>query len=366
MLKQATALVPLLLWLLTLPCLADDVKPGDVLFTPYPDRSRDGLVRLEYPNERAEIALPLSYPWIVRKLEGTDVVSYYMGGVTCRLKRADLFTARQLRDQCTGILAKTYLGMNPLAAEMRAWACLQLGDYRQAEKDAAICLELWQPDDQSHTAALSIRWLSRYYLGDRQGCLKDLDRLVGLPNNSVFQANCLVDRAMVRHAFGDYEPAFADFEKAAALFASNQPATADYVYALALATCPDDCFRNGPKSLEIALAATKQLEDRHSLALRACAAAYAETGDFAQAVAYQNKAIALDVADDKAARSNSFFGNVRDPQRIQAELSAYQAGKPYRDGILAPLRSIETRPSQAVGQTAAKPRSTRTGLLRRR
>ena len=83
------------------------------------------------------------------------------------------------------------------------------------------------------------------------------------------------------------------------------------------ATCRDAQFRDGKRAVTSATRACELTNWQDTGALGALAAAYAETGDFAAAVKWQQKAI-------------SMGSGARDPVNLQARLDLYLAGKPYR------------------------------------
>ena len=88
-----------------------------------------------------------------------------------------------------------------------------------------------------------------------------------------------------------------------------------------LATCPDPQFRNGGEALRLARRALELTSAENIHALDALAAAYAETGQFSQAVDSAEKALAL------ARASNQ----VETAARIQSRLECYRAAKPFRE-----------------------------------
>jgi tetratricopeptide (TPR) repeat protein len=88
-------------------------------------------------------------------------------------------------------------------------------------------------------------------------------------------------------------------------------------YAWMLATAPDPRLRNGALALEHARRAVARVES--PAYLDTLAAAYAELGQFADAVSTQEKAIALADASDTAL-----------VDELQAHLDAYRSGEPWR------------------------------------
>ena len=82
------------------------------------------------------------------------------------------------------------------------------------------------------------------------------------------------------------------------------------------ATSPDAKYRDGKRAVESATTACALSQWKDPTQLDALAAAYAEAGDFAAAVTWQEKAAALAPGDQK------------EDYRSRREL--YRGGKPYR------------------------------------
>ena len=99
----------------------------------------------------------------------------------------------------------------------------------------------------------------------------------------------------------------------------NNPSTC-YNLAMLLATSPDPSLRNGARALELAQHANQITGGRNPLVLATLAAAYAETGRFAEATATARAALGL-----ASRRRNSQL-----PQAIQMQLRRYEAGLPLR------------------------------------
>jgi tetratricopeptide (TPR) repeat protein len=113
-----------------------------------------------------------------------------------------------------------------------------------------------------------------------------------------------------------YELAIADYEKAIAI--NPDLANAHNGLAWMLATCPSDNIRNGEKALAHASAACKLTKTSSPANLDTLAAAYAEMGDFDNAVSAQKAAFELlEDANEKIE-----FG---------LRLELYKSGKPYRN-----------------------------------
>jgi TPR repeat protein len=88
-----------------------------------------------------------------------------------------------------------------------------------------------------------------------------------------------------------------------------------------LSTCPDARFRDGQRAVLMGMEHIARLGQLTATDLDNMAAAYAETGDFRQAIEFQQRAIALLDDEDSGERHASF----------KKRLNFYQQGKAWRD-----------------------------------
>jgi tetratricopeptide (TPR) repeat protein len=122
---------------------------------------------------------------------------------------------------------------------------------------------------------------------------------------------------------GDHAAAVADFEKAIALEPEDTSLLNNYAWVLA--TSPDDAVRNGRRAVELATKAGEKTEFKRPHILSTLAAAYAETGDFATARKWSEKAVATpdpDAPEDKAKEM---------AEELAKELASYEQEKPWRE-----------------------------------
>lgn len=121
------------------------------------------------------------------------------------------------------------------------------------------------------------------------------------------------NRAMAWEDMHEYEHAIADYKNVVRI----DPRSAKAINNLAwlLATCPKAQLRDGQKAIEYAKRACDLTNWKHPYILGTLAAAYAETGDFDNAVKYQQQADSLYSEKDK--------------QRWKYLIELYKAHRPY-------------------------------------
>jgi tetratricopeptide (TPR) repeat protein len=91
--------------------------------------------------------------------------------------------------------------------------------------------------------------------------------------------------------------------------------------AWALATNPNKSIRNGTEAVELARRAVRVSDGRQPAVLGALAAAYAEAGQFADAVQTAEQALALATSENKVALADA----------LRAQIKLYRAESPYRE-----------------------------------
>jgi tetratricopeptide (TPR) repeat protein len=125
-----------------------------------------------------------------------------------------------------------------------------------------------------------------------------------------------IARGTANYKLKKYQDASLDYEDAA----RREPGDVAVMNELAwfLVTCPEARFRDGKRALKLA----KKFCDQDSTAIHwdTLAAAYAEVGDFAQAVKWQEKV--LDDPDE---------GIEKDLDAAKRRLQLYKEGKAFRD-----------------------------------
>ena len=246
---------------------------------------------------------------------------------------------RALRDLDTGIrLAPT----NALALEMRGMVYTQTKRYNAALTNFNLALKL-RPSD---VRVLKQRAQAFALSKDYTNAILDLTRaaelapndpgiysyrgrlftLADMTNNALDDFNEALDlkaedfpalfgRAELEVKTGVYQKGARDFERALEL-RPDYPAAYNG-YAWLLATCPDEQVRDGKKAVELANKACALSNWTNYAAVDTLAAAYAETGDYEQAVRYQKQAVGMEVPKDNLTN-------------VANRIDLYQRHQPYR------------------------------------
>lgn len=126
-----------------------------------------------------------------------------------------------------------------------------------------------------------------------------------------FKSLAYVMRGNLWESKGDYDQAMADYRKSVDLSSSNVVALD--ALALRLATYPDQ-YRDGKKAVEYAEKLIKLAKEENASYFVTLAAAYAEVGNFPEAIKAQEKAISLE----------------KTPPLAEEQLASYKESKPWR------------------------------------
>jgi serine/threonine-protein kinase len=225
------------------------------------------------------------------------------------------------------------------ALELRGLLYLLDGQSAQAFADLSRALQL----DPESVSAHGLRGEASRQLGMHDEAIKDFDEAIRLNPDA---RPSYVSRGLTYFDRGDYARATADFTIALRLketvLVYNKRAAchyfrANYSRAIAdhtaacnlepeddgtcnylawiLATCPVASLRNGRRAVELAKKACERSEWKFPGYIDTLAAAYAEAGDFAQAVATMERAYNM-VGDDRK-------------EDYKSRLDLYHAGQPF-------------------------------------
>jgi tetratricopeptide (TPR) repeat protein len=235
---------------------------------------------------------------------------------------------------------------NPDSYRYRAYAYQMKGENDKAIADCGTLIAL-QPKDPW---AFEVQANLLATQGDLAGAMQDYDKLIELAPEDAENYNY---RGSAYLRLRDWNRAVADFNEALRRDPGHIRARANRGYALEMlnqnaaaledfrealrrdpkdpeannalawvrATCPEEAIRNGDEAIRLALKACEYSRWQNSSFVDTLAAAYAETGDYTNAVKFQQRA--LDDKDVPAATR----------QEMESRLALYREGKPYRETI---------------------------------
>ena len=191
---------------------------------------------------------------------------------------------------------------------MRGLAWQNLGEFQKAITDHNLAIR----KDPVSADVYHNRGNAWVYLGELDKAIADFTKAISLDPQS---ATSYTSRGSTWRRKGRYARALADFERALEL----EPHSADrrLVLAFYLAVGPLSQYRDGNRAVKLMTEACEITDHENSEYLTYLAAAYAEQGDFASALAVLQKALPLATNDDE-----------REDIRFCEGL--YKAGKPWR------------------------------------
>ncbi len=196
---------------------------------------------------------------------------------------------------------------------IRAGVWYQLENAKLAIVDINHCIDL----DPTRPEAYGFRSACHQTLGDWTNAVADADKAVQLDDKN---SNCYMFRGSAHAGNLEFDKSLADFDKALSLDPGNDAAVA--AQCVILATCPKPDLRDTTRALQLAqrLCEQKGMTDCNRLSL--LASVYAETGDFKNAVEWQEQAIKAATADQKNVASERL-------KRFQSGRTALGDGNTY-------------------------------------
>jgi len=168
-------------------------------------------------------------------------------------------------------------------------------------------------------------FLARYSLGHALLEKGELEGAIQVCRSALLlrpsDADCQTTLAIALEEKGNPAEAVQHYQKALELAPSSIATLSNLAWLLA--TSPDASLRNGQKAVELAKQADRLAGGTNSLVLRTLAAAYAENGDFANAIRTARSAMQL-------ARMHSEEAVMTD---LDQQIALYQLGMPYRETV---------------------------------
>jgi len=168
-------------------------------------------------------------------------------------------------------------------------------------------------------------FLARYSLGHALLEKGELEGAIQVCRSALLlrpsDADCQTTLAIALEEKGNPAEAVEHYQKALELAPSSIATLSNLAWLLA--TSPDASLRNGQKAVELAKQADRLAGGTNSLVLRTLAAAYAENGDFANAIRTARSAMQL-------ARMHSEEAVMTD---LDQQIALYQLRMPYRETV---------------------------------
>jgi tetratricopeptide (TPR) repeat protein len=166
-------------------------------------------------------------------------------------------------------------------------------------------------------------FLARYSLGHALLEKGELDGAIEICRSALLlrplDVDCQTTLAIALEEKGNPVEAIEHYEKALQLAPTSIPTLTNLAWLLA--TSPDASLRNGPKAIELAKQVDRLVGGTNTLVLRTLAAAYAENGEFANAIRTARSAMQL-------ARMHGEDAVMTD---LDQQIALYQLGMPYRE-----------------------------------
>lgn len=223
------------------------------------------------------------------------------------LSQNDLDKALESAERAVDIQPKNAVSLNH-----RGWVLYKLGKIEDAMFDLNRAIN-YAPRLQ---LAYNNRAVCHVALGKLDEAIEDYNRCIELSGGDGTPTT-LSNRAVAFEGQKEYKKAMTDFEKAIEI-GEEVPEVLNGL-AWFLAVCPDEDFRDGKKAVEYAKKAVKISGDKDWNFIDTLAAAFAENGDFDEAVKNQKKAVELAPEKDKS--------------DYQARLKLYQSKEAYRSNV---------------------------------
>ncbi|HUT37464.1 MAG TPA: tetratricopeptide repeat protein [Planctomycetota bacterium] len=207
--------------------------------------------------------------------------------------------------------------MDPLSSmnyDNRGWAYRQKGNNEAAIGDCSVSIFLDPKNDWAYRLRAKVYWAEGRY----DKALADFARAIELRPED---GSAYGERASLYVTMGKNDKALADYSKAVEV-SPNDPRVFNSL-AWLRATSLDKAFRNGKAAIENATKACELTNWKEAYYLDTLAAAYAEDGQFDEAVKWQTKALA-DPAFLKDVGTQEFA-------KARERLDLYKQKEAYRD-----------------------------------
>jgi len=184
-------------------------------------------------------------------------------------------------------------------------------EYEKARADYDAAIALNPKDDNAFVSRADLARAQKLWTES----LPDYEAAIALDDKNY---RAYMGRAAAHYGSGAMDKAIADYADSVKRFPEEPQPYNDYAWLLATGTT--DSLRDGKRAVELADQACKLTGYKNGAYLDTLAAAFAEKGDFTEALKWQEKAVET-VGDEPAA--------VQD--EIKKRVDLYREKKPYRE-----------------------------------
>lgn len=212
-----------------------------------------------------------------------------------------------IRDYTEAIRLDPY---DAVAYNNRGYARATNGEHDDAVADLTESIRL----NPQFVIAYNNRGFARAKTGEYDKAISDWTEAIRLDPR---YARAYSNRGWAWAKKGEYEIAIADYNEGFRLDASNADAYADAAWLRA--TCPDSRYRDGKRALALARKACELSRWKDGNSIGTLAAAYAESGDFDQAIRWETKAMEMRANDAEYVKG------------ARERLAHYRERKAYRE-----------------------------------
>lgn len=229
------------------------------------------------------------------------------------LGRGDVKSAK--RDLNEAIRVEPRVADSVAAVRIRCFIAVEEGRIVDAINDMNLIVQA-NPEDTFWTLQLA-----NLYLQDKRP-RKAIELADSVLTRDPKNVSALRTRADTLLGLGDHAAAIKDYELAltADIESPNQRSGILNNFAWVLATSPKDELRDGQRSLKLATEAAELTGFKEAHILSTLAAAYAETGNFEEAIKWSTKAVELGREEEHD-----------QIEQLEEELKSYRQNKPWRE-----------------------------------